>query len=296
MDSNTSSFASRYDYMPQTGEHGGKKATVHATAIIDGGTCTMWSSRYFGVFFDKYGYDNPEGKNGKGVPNWFYYWGKDGAVPELMAPDLHYKRLQGLYGEFDPSVMPSVVNISDAAAEVHYEKVLAVPPGPNCSGGTFGFTARGIDSVAEVIAHERKHQELWNNWQPGGPWVIGKTVDSDDPTPNIKGDIGDMLPDDYETNTSHTDPHKLDSCDLATLRSMSYSAFGDEELVAMKAAQGKKGVPGKDWAYPGTWSTPPYATMTRESFVAAMPSEASGPSLFVLRFRQETLCGQVLAG
>lgn len=124
------------------------------------------------VFFDKYGWDN-------GVePNWFVYWRTDGAVPGLSYEKCRYNKVAGsdqinhinelayvgndgngaknTWGNAD--VDTGVVTLYEETCDEHYNKKLK---SLKVAGIEFIYPwAYGIHTVANVMAHERKHVEL----------------------------------------------------------------------------------------------------------------------------------------
>ncbi len=222
--------------------------------------------------------------------DWLQYWGRDGAVPGL--------KVAGLYPViFDPSepdyggwsATKKQIVIGPATLEGHGARVISSPE--NCRVTT--GTGAGIHGLAEVVAHERYHESIWREWYINGTWTIGTTADSDDTqTPTDKADnSGDSLPDDYETNVSHTDPNQNDSCNVKQFSDDgSYAGYGDNEFMAMKASVGKAGLPEKDWAFPGKQTTPGEMVT-----VAAEPVERKASGL-VTEFSGVQAAGSVLAG
>ena len=250
-----------YTYTPDKGTQGKKKITATVTfRNKTSGAIGQVSKEYeFKLFFEKKGDDNGDGK-----PNWFDYWGTDGAVTGLVDPKVTYDATKGAgsYGAWSPT--SDRVELGPAAAETHY------PGGLVIDGTTYG-NVRGIDSVAEVIAHELRHRTTINvNWGAGGAWV-GK-ADSDFHVPTNA--YYDKLPNDYE-DAFGTDKTKTDSKDLEHKKSAVYKYYGDNEFDAIVAGHGQKGVPTKDWANPGKQSNPSFVAAA----IAAEPqaSAASGP-------------------
>lgn len=231
-----------YSYFPDKGTQGKKKitATVTYRNKTSGAIGQISKAFEFALFFEKSGDDNGDGK-----PNWFDYWGADGAVPGLIDPKVTYDATKGAgsYGAWSPT--SDKVELGPAAAETHYPGGLAI------DGTTYG-NVKGIDSVSEVIAHELRHRTTINvNWGAGGAWV-GK-ADSDFHVPTNA--YYDKLPNDYE-DTFGTDKTKADSKDLEHKKSAVYKYYGDNEFDAIVAGHGKKGVADKDWANPGKQSNP----------------------------------------
>ena len=202
------------------------------------------------VYFAKHGLDHGH----EGDPNWFAYWGDDGAVPGLDVSDVFYDPSLDGYGRYTNGD----ILIGPYASEVHYEETIEVPASAICPGGTFGG-ARGIDAVTEVLAHERRHESIYDQWHH-----IGTNTCSD--AEGWWGDCpdgdGDELPNAYE-GVFGTSPLLADSCNLAGIRDKpSYASYGDQELDAMLTGDGQLGVSANDWANPGMQSSPlnPVAT------------------------------------
>lgn len=244
------------------------KKIINFTGKIDVGNGEeqeVTTSYKYKVFFDKDNVD--KGSN----PNWFEYWSKNNAVPGLSDSYVIFSNSINSYGDsnYDPNgglknkhgkTSSKIIRLSNLAAEEHYPGGLSIPNKTECPGGIFGGV-KGIHSVAEVISHENKHLELWDNWlSPSSPkWSIVKNPDSDDPTPNDKHDIkGDNLPDSYETSVIKTDPNNLDSCDLAQIKHPSYANYGDDEYNAIAHSNGAKGIEVNDWANPGSQTNPSF--------------------------------------
>ena len=267
-----------YSFKPFKGEHGLRKvkATLTYRNSATNTTGTVAKEHEFKLFFEKNSDDD-----GDGLINWFEYWGRDGAVPGLL-PKAGYAPL--IYDPKDPDYgtwkdQEQLITLGVGVAnEWHYEGGRTVPVKENCVGGTFGGTA-GIDAVAEVISHERWHEFIWRQWH-GGPWQVGVTLDTDDKTPNQKGDnIGDDLPDDFERNDSRTNPDIVDSCNLVTSCSgcWTYKGYADNEFTALLASKIASTVPAQDWANPGKQSNPPFVPKGLLVAAAAAVDKASGP-------------------
>jgi hypothetical protein len=95
----------------------------------------------------------------------------------------------------------------------------------------------GIDCTSEVVAHEKYHRWVHNNWHSGGQWNGQQDTD------------GDQLPDDYENNVSHTNADSSDSYNVAGIRNYPpYRRYGDQEYMAMKIGNHLQGVSQKDWS------------------------------------------------
>ena len=250
-----------YTYTPDKGTQGKKKITATVTfRNKTSGAIGQVSRDYaFNLFFEKKGDDNGDGK-----PNWFDYWGADGAVTGLVNALITYDATKGAgsYGAW--SSTSDRVELGPAAAETHY-------PGGLVIGGTTYGNVRGVDSVAEVIAHELRHRTTNKvNWGAGGAWV-GKP-DSDFHVPTNA--YYDKLPNEYE-DAFGTDKTKTDSKDLEHKKSAVYKYYGDNEFDAIVAGHGQKGVPTKDWANPGKQSNPSFVAAAIAA--ASQAGSASGP-------------------
>lgn len=280
-----------YEYTPATGPgpaantYGEKKATLTITYkhTASGATGQVSKDHTYKVFFEKTGDDD-----GDSTPNWFEYWGDDGAVPGLNAADVKYDSTcdPGLicYGSFRHPPNDNIY-LKDGAAQTKYAGGLSVPAGTNCPGGNFGGE-QGIDAAASTLAHERRHKIIYHNWDsasssscgnPTGPW--GDCPDSDDPNHPTKHDRpGDDLPDAYET-TLGTDPNNVDSCDIATVKGVpSYTQYGDNEFNALRAGDGITGNANNDWANPGKQTTTAFALSAPPQGQGTEPGVKSGPA------------------
>ena len=233
-----------YEYTPGTGAgpsvstYGVKDVTLsiayrHTSSGVTG---QVSKNHTYKVFFAK-----EDDDDGDGEPNWFEYWGDDGAVPGLGAADVEYDQTLGsnTYGYWSPG--DDNIHLGGAAAATHYPSGITVPASTDCPGGTFGG-ARGIDCATEVVAHEGRHKWVHHNWDAGGIW--DGWTDSDEGVPSAGYD--DDLPDAYEESTTHTATDTVDSCDLETHKSASYKFYGDNEFAVAVYADGRKGNANED--------------------------------------------------
>jgi hypothetical protein len=217
-----------WKYTPQKGNgprretYGDKNLTL--TVVYDFGAnesaVTDSKSEDYKTFFSKKGDDDSNGN-----PNWFDYWGEDGAVPGLDDGNVNYSASESAIASADGT------NVTFGPIAADADGSITVPANPTCAGGTFPG-AKGIDLTAISLAHERKHNEID---------AIGGT----------DGD-GDGVPDSAEAGTSISDP---DSCDLAGVIHQDYATYGDHEYIARTAELGVMGVPANDWALPGRQAT-----------------------------------------
>lgn len=279
----------RYEYTPSTGAgpaintYGEKNITLNLSfKHTPSGATGQTSKNYtYKVFFDKGTAAAWADDDGDGEPNWFEYWADDGAVAGLGAADVKFDQTLGnnSYGYWSPA--DDDVHLGGAAALTHYTGGINVPAAAGqCPGGNFG-NVKGIDSAAEVLTHERRHESIYHNWDEGGTWNPNPgdpLVDSDDPNHPTKHDRpGDDLPDTYET-AAGTANNNVDSCNLATHKSATYSTYGDNEFDAMNTSDGATGTPANDWANPGKQSDPAFALLEVQSASGNISSVKSGLS------------------
>jgi hypothetical protein len=270
-----------YEYTPATGPgpapdtYGEKRVTLTITFrhTASGATGQVSKDHTYRVFFEKEGDDDGDCHWSHiweaCEPNWFEYWGDDGAVPALNDPGVHYNGGLGGFGQY--THWNRRIELGPMAARV--DGSVTIFERPNCERATMPGGA-GVDLVALTLAHENRHKEIANNWEPGGIWV-GMT-DSD------RGWLGlynDQLPDDYEINVTRTATDTVDSCDLENQLDSSYKYYGDEEYQARLAEIGVTGNGDKDWANPGEQSNPPYSAVAQAEMQAATPILlGSGPA------------------
>jgi len=267
----------RYEYTPSTGDgpavatYGAKNVSLMVSyrRIDTGQTGQTWKSATYKVFFNKSSDDD-----GDGNPNWYEYWGDDGAVPGLKDSNVLYDPTLGSssWGYWSPS--DDKIHIGGAASEIHYPSGINVPATTICPGGSFGG-ARGIDCASEVVEHEGRHKWIYHNWDSGGIW--NGMTDSDRGKPSL--DYNDRLPDSYEISTTHTATNTIDSCNLATYKSATYKYYGDNEWAVMTYSNGRTGTASNDWANPGKQSAPPFAVIAQAGSLTLEPGGPGGQAM-----------------
>jgi PKD repeat protein len=270
-----------YTTKPAAGTHGKKKVTctIYYKNVSTGRTGVDLRPEEFLLFFSKY--ERVRSRNPLSQPNWFFYWKRDGAVPDMNVAE--YDPNKGGYGYLAPS---GQVYLCRKAAMYHYpEGVTLYNTHFGTPNETFGGpSVYGIDCAAEIVAHELYHREVRgftgtdsDTWQ--GPTT---TIDFDGLlwTYHPGDACHDGLPDIYEATTSHTDPNMPDTYNVCLARTHRttyghpYATYGDQEYMAMRAAnEAKRGDPKKDWANPGKQTT------VREFLV---PSERKASSVVSL--------------
>lgn len=253
-----------YTYTPDAGTHGRKRvrATLTYRHTPTGSTGQTSRDHEFKLFFIKEGDDD-----GDGMPNWFEYWKADGAVSELSDAIVEYDSTLGAntYGYYDSSI--DKIRLGGAAGKTHY------PAGLNVNGIEFGG-AKGIDTAAEVVIHEKQHKIHRDNWRAGGAWAGQADSDRGNPT----NDYNDLLPDSYETGTVGTVITDTDTFNLEALKSAEYKYYGDDEYNAMRVARSRTGVANKDWANPGKQSTPAFDTLAVDAPQRQVTGGRAGPA------------------
>lgn len=255
----------RLRYTPNTGPgperatYGPKDVTLTITYEHpeSGATGQDQKTHSYKVFFPKFGDDDSDG-----TPNWFEYWGDDGAVPGLDAPDVVFDENIDSLGGYHRT--DDVIYIGTGAAE--RVKPRSAPATDSCPGFSHP-SAEGIDAAAVTIVHEGKHKKLEHKRR--GDWA--SLTDTD----------GDGVPDSVEATTG-TDPSNPDSCNLGQSIHSSYADDGDDEFIARTVHDEAVAVPENDWANPGKQTDPPYlatGTQARKAAPAARDSVASWASL-----------------
>ncbi|MCB0211510.1 MAG: hypothetical protein KDJ52_19385 [Anaerolineae bacterium] len=259
----------RYEYTPPIGpgpdlETYGQKdvtLTVNYSDNSTGAFGNVSQDFRYKVFFKQKGDDDNDG-----IPNWFEYWKDDGAVPGMDASDVFYDATcpagSACYGRWQKFDGPLYLNSGAVSAFPRH-----VPAASNCPG--LDMNPEGIDTAAHVILHERRHEAIYRNWEPGGLWYSG-VADPD----------GDKMPNPYETGTLGTDPTLPDSCDMAYfVGHAGYQTYGDQEVDATLAGLGAKGIATKDWGNPGKQvETEPGAQDYETVPVASTGGSSSGPA------------------
>jgi hypothetical protein len=256
-----------YSFTPAAGTHGIKNVQCAITyeKTATGETGEDIKAKSYKLFFVKSG-----DEDGDGVPNWFEHWATDGAVPGLGSAN--YNAALGAYGQWTGSQ----VELGASAAGQHYGSAIVL----NTFYGTESFggpAVKGIDCAAEVIAHERNHAWVDEQWASGG--IFHGQTDSDkdwqasEPCGSYTCYYRDELPDFYENTVSHTWNNHSDTYDLEHLKSGVYRYYGDQEYMCLRVGNGTRGDPARDWANPGKQSTPAYGAP-----VALPLLTASGPA------------------
>ena len=227
-----------YEYSAHPGSHGKKNVTCTIT-YKNKFNCAVGTNSFstdFNLFFNKSGDDD-----GNDEPNWFRYWKRDGAVPNMAVAK--YDASSTDYGYMTGG---GELYLTPYSAGKHYNDPIIV----NSSFGNEWFggpSVKGIDCTAEIIAHELYHKWVNDQWRTGGSFV-GQT-DSDNGLQAV--DCRDRLPDTYETATSKTKIDDTDTYDLEALKGPEYRKYGDNEYMAMRTANGVTGIEENDWAHPG---------------------------------------------
>jgi hypothetical protein len=242
--------ANPYTFKPAVGTHGKKEVscTLKFKNTSTGVLGNDQKEKEFKLFFEKDALTDPT--NAKSEPNWFKYWKAEEAVPgmDVAVYDPECEAGKICYGAYDPST--GILYLRSGASGQHYNSAIEL----NTFFGTESFggpSVTGIDCAAEVIAHENYHRWVADQWQSGGQFEGKEDSDNGSCT-----GCNDRLPDDYETDTSHTLNDDTDTYDIETKKGIaSYKTYGDQEYMAMRAGNGSRGTPENDWANPGKQAT-----------------------------------------
>ena len=213
-----------YTGLPSDNDEFGEK---NVTVTIDSLGCSQ--SGKTKVFFGRDDKNHP-GPDSGSTPNWFYFWSQ-GAVGGGLSDfeyggdslDINGKYISStdaLYiygGAVVPQVAQNVTHKTNSMLQF-----------------TIGVSASGIDFVAAVVLHEKKHKWIYHNW--------AALPDTD----------GDGVPDSEEICAPYYfDKNDADSYNLGQVIHSSYYSYGDQEFLCRMAEQGYVSDPTKDWANPG---------------------------------------------
>jgi hypothetical protein len=224
---------------PEVGKYGKKNiyATLYSKDETTGEYYTHTFKKEFNLFFKEDGDDD----NDK-IPNWFAYWKKDGAISNIDKAQYDSSCSSNTFGYYSHGA--DKVNLCGAAPSNRAKKTY------NFNGNKDFYGTEGVDTAAQVVAHELNHKWVYENWLSGGQWN-GKT-DSDFKAQGTGDarDYDDDLPDDYES-TIGTDTGKVDTFDLETQKSSTYKYYGDNEYTSILAGDKEKGIGEKDWSDTG---------------------------------------------
>ncbi len=250
-----------YTFTPAAGTHGIKNVQCAVTyeKTATGETGEDIKTKSYKLFFVKSG-----DEDGDGEPNWFEHWATDGAVPGMASAN--YNAALDAYGQGGAQIW-----LGPKASGQHYGSPIVIP-GTFYGTESFGGPAvRGIDCAAEVIAHETYHVWVNTQWASGG--IFYGLTDSDYHLQ--AADCDDDQPDTFENTDSHTLNNDTDTYDLEHRKHPDYRTYGDQEYMAMRAGNGSRGDPARDWANPGKQSTPAYgASFALQLVTASGPAEA----------------------
>lgn len=180
------------------------------------------------VFYRKCVFNSPMST----VPNWFYYWREGAVVPSFLS-DILYQDVDSCYGY----TVLSQIYLTDQADSIIF-------PAGGVTVGNYHFDQLfGMDCTAFTVGHERFHEWIYDQWQPGnwGYWTPSQDWDED------------YLPNWFERDSSLTDSTNADTYNIyQTLgwRLPQNGNIGDQEYWA--CVWGKfnpKGDTLKDWSH-----------------------------------------------
>ena len=234
------------------------------------------------VFFEKDGTHHPECEKCRGCPNWFYYW-KFGAVSGLAADDVIYDdsiAADRMMGQYVSARTGSGANVAAAGKiKLSHLVVWRRDYGTSRFVNLINQTENrslaqkisvgksedycGVVTVAATLAHERRHQKIYDSLLKYREKVAGQRDVSAD-------DDGDGVDTEVETNgifadgvfAVKTDKNRKDTYGFALIPGFSeYAEYADEEVnarFAEESAEAKVYDIFKDWAKPGCQSKDPF--------------------------------------
>ncbi len=200
------------------------------------------------LFFPRDGKQNPQGKIDGVTPNWYYYW-KDGGVCGITN-SVHYKN-DFRFGSYNPG--DDHIYVGNAAPT----KNTGPETYTNDEGDPITVTGQGIGPhcVAETIAHEFLHKQIYDDWHA---LIVAAEADGENDGDDYDDPDNDHIPNIKEDSFMGITTKRNDS-DTYNMGG-DYQDYGDNEIRCRK----KELNPGiavdasKDWAWPGSNSDPPY--------------------------------------
>lgn len=196
------------------------------------------------VFFSRDGWNHPEGK---GVPNWFYYWKQTRATtgPDGKRMPVWYVRnlpdqpqcQNMVYDDFSDPRPKQAACAYEFCSDITYcdDEVVKL----QCWNRPDGSVSEGIDCFAESLRHENQHRVELKSWW--GQYMRNYS--------NARDPDFDMVPSDVELNTAGCNPVAQKSC-----RDRPAQELTDIEFNAYKVGWSwpQNGpIVKEDWACPG---------------------------------------------
>lgn len=220
----------------------------------------------FSAFFERDGKDHPPGgAKDAGTPNWFFYW-KQGPVPELDR--FEYSNDPALGGGY--SMQNRRLIVTQGSPEAIPGQDVNLTGGGNRRYHLVRDRVEGIQAVAAVVRHEQRHKELMEQVQwPQGRDPFWRRTGEPDPGIRPLNDYDmDGVPDEIETGASAP---SLDPFQPCTYSNFNIKLFfpdpaqpapqsqqdqlrvsADNELLAIVAERKRVCREEQDWAFPGT--------------------------------------------
>jgi hypothetical protein len=187
------------------------------------------------VFFERDAKNHPG--TGTGVtPNWFYYWSQ-GAVGGGL-DDFVYGGDGNIGGRCFLGKYVESTNTLIIYDQAAYQKNSVTVTHKTNSALVFaiGQDAEGIDSVAAVVVHEKKHQWIHHNWSGD----------------EVKDTDGDGVPDSQEGKAPYYfNINDSDTYNLGHVLNSDYYKYGDSEFLCRMEEKNYISNHSKDWAKPG---------------------------------------------
>lgn len=247
---------------PRPNSYGPKGLVLHVDYHVasTGAHGSISQPKAYKVFFRRDVADR--GKTHKERPNWFDYWGDDGAIPDLTLPFVQYEpgAKDGPSGEYRAATDKVVLFDKAIQAQASFMPSHQPPQFEACSFYTPAVGVLGW--AASIVRHEQEHRNVHHSWSgawsgpdpditppPGSP-IVQPWRDSD-----RNGTDNDSLPDHFEVFDLDSDPNDVDTCDLGQEGKPGwdvYAKIGDNEVVARRSQIMAGYVPPRDWAKPGS--------------------------------------------
>lgn len=246
-----------WEIKPQVGTYG--RNVITATLYYrdkskdEEGQATFKKS--FNLYFEKSAKD----KGANQPPNWYTYWVADNAFAHKNASMyVSGKPCSAAAGySYGACCSDGKVLLYDCAAADRAAKTYNF-------GGTNKtvYNTKGIDTAAQVLAHEFNHKMIGQKNAAGGDWHGKTNSDFVAKGPNDARNYDDRLPDEVEkdgaSETYPTDKTKTDTFNVNAAKSPVnnvYKYYGDEEYTCILAGDGASGVAEKDWSHNGKIAT-----------------------------------------
>jgi hypothetical protein len=223
------------------------------------------SEKPFEVFFKLYGTDNPHntGNANPKWPNWYFYW-KQGAVPGLE--EFIYTddpEMGGGYNRDDKKLYVALTSPDIIYGFTATFESYAVAPNKPHIFVLERLTVKGIDALAAIVKHEKRHQELFTLCDNGAVDYDNDGVPDKVEAAKPAGGVPGLWLDREQARTYYTFNYEFffgeqekngASQDDEQKKSLTHQLdfFADNEFLAIIAEKNKESDKSRDWAFPGS--------------------------------------------